>query len=139
MLEQWSAFLQDRWVVIAVAAVVVLVLIKMIKTAMKWALILVVAAGLLFYGANYKEAVQDISGTVLSYAKEEAFEAMKKEAEQAKYSQDGKGGFTVTSPNFTVRGSIDGEEVEVTFRGQTFKVDRNAIIEEFINQARTAS
>ncbi|GIQ68439.1 hypothetical protein DUZ99_00645 [Xylanibacillus composti] len=135
MEEQWISFIQDKWWIIALAIVAIVVIVRIVKTALKWAFILVIAAGLLLYGANYKEIVEDISGTVLSYAKEEAFEAMKSESGQASVSQDAAGNFIVSSPNFQVKGSVDSDEVEITFRGQSFKVSRNEIINTFIQQA----
>ncbi len=136
MEEQWLSFVQDKWWVIALAAVAVFVIIKIVRTALKWAVVIIIAAGLLLYGANYKELVEDISGTVASYAKEEAFEAMKKESDQAEVTQDEEGNFIVTSPNFRVQGSLDSDEVDITFREQTFTVKRNEIVNVFIEQAR---
>lgn len=135
MEEQWLSFIQDKWWIIVLALVAVVVIANIVKTALKWAFILVIAAGLLLYGANYKEIVQDISGTVLNYAKEEAFEVMKNESGQAEVTQDEAGNFLVTSPNFQVKGSLDSDEVEITFRGQSFKVSRNEMINTFIEQA----
>lgn len=135
MEEQWLSFIQDKWWIIVLALVAVVVIAKIVKTALKWAFILVIAAGLLLYGANYKEIVQDISGTVLNYAKEEAFEVMKNESGQAEVTQDEAGNFLVTSPNFQVKGSLESDEVEITFRGQSFKVSRNEMINTFIEQA----
>lgn len=136
MLDQLKLFAVDQWYVLLIAAIVLILIIKIVKTMVKWVLVLVIAAGIVFYGANYTEAIKDVGGQILQYAKEEALQAMIGEAKEAQYSAESDGRFKVESRNVTIRGKVGEDEVEVTFKGQTVKFKMDETIRSYIEQAK---
>lgn len=135
-MDQWIEFLKDKWLLVIIAIVVIYLVAKLLKTVVKWGIILLIIAGLLYYGANYTEAIKDLSGKALSYAKDEVYDAMKYETDKATFTDNRDGTYTVQSPNFTVTGVNNGDKVTITFRGQSFEVKRNEIINAFIQQSK---
>ena len=48
--EAWLQVLQDRWLVVVVAVAAILLVLKLVKTVLKWVLVIAIAAGVLTYG-----------------------------------------------------------------------------------------
>lgn len=135
-LDQFTAFAQDKWYYMIGALVVIMIIINVVKTMVKWAIIAVIVLGLAIYGVNYTDVIKDVSGQVLDYAQQEAYDAMEKEAESAQYEQNADGSFVVRSNNFTVEGTLDSDDVRITFKGQTFTVSKSEFIRKFLEQVR---
>ncbi|MNP56342.1 hypothetical protein D3C76_1510620 [compost metagenome] len=69
--------------------------------------------------------------------KKEAQEVMLKEAQDAKYTSNGDGTFTITTPNIEVKGTTGEDKVEVTFRGVSLgKWSITDTTQTFIEEAR---
>jgi hypothetical protein len=129
-------FVQERWFVILIAIVVLLLVVKLIKTVMKWVIVLAIIAALLFYGASYKDKLASLGTGLVDGAEEQAIEAMANEAKDAKFSVKPDGSFTATGKNLTVEGKAGADEVTVTFKGTTMKIKMNKLIKAFIDQAK---
>src|SRR5690606_39572918 len=82
--EAWLQVLQDHWVVAVVALVVIFIVLKLVKTVLKWALVIVIVLGVLAYGGY---SVTDLTETL----KREAISVMTAGAEDAKYRETGGG------------------------------------------------
>lgn len=138
-MEQWSTFLADRWYVLLIAFLVLVIVVKLVKTVVKWVLILVIAAGVLYYGYNYTDNLEKLTKTVTAAvsetAKEQALKLMVEEAKDAAYKDNGDGSFTITTKSIRIDGKAGAGEVEVTFLKQTFKVKAETI-QAFIDEAR---
>lgn len=52
-MDHLIAFAQEQWYVIAIAIVALIIIYKIVKKAIKWALILAIVAAVLIYGFNY--------------------------------------------------------------------------------------
>lgn len=52
-MDQWIAFAQEQWYVIAIAVVALFIIYKIVKKAIKWALIIAIVVAVLIYGFNY--------------------------------------------------------------------------------------
>lgn len=52
-MEDWTLFLQERWFVIIIAIVVIWFSLKVIKTVLKWAIVIGVIVLVVVYGSNY--------------------------------------------------------------------------------------
>lgn len=139
-MEQITAFLQQQWIMVAVALLVVVLVIKLVKTVVKWAIVLAIIAGLLFYGANYKDKLADIKDTlgtmVAAEVKDQALKALAGEAKEAKYKLNPDGSFTIQSKSLQVEGKPDTSEVKVTFMGQTFHLKMDEAVKAFVEQAK---
>lgn len=140
--QVWLEFLKQNWLVIVIALVVLFIVVNLVKTFIKWALVILIIAGLLIYSGISLEQIGEVVTTVkneaVDTAKSEAMNIMMKEAKEAKYTSNGDGTFTVKSPNLELKGKSGSTEVEVNFKGVPVgKWDVNESIKEFITQAKT--
>lgn len=119
--EVWSQFIRENWLVIVVALVLLFAVINLVKTVLKWAIVIVIVVGLFIYSGvtldQIGSAVNKVADGTLSTLKSEAQEVMLKEAQEAKYTSGDDGTFTITSPNLEVKGAAGEDKVEVVFRG----------------------
>lgn len=58
LLDQWISFAQDRWYLIVAAIIVLFIVIGIVKTVIKWLVVLVVVGALIVYGASYKDKIK---------------------------------------------------------------------------------
>ena len=137
MPEQWIAFVQEKWWVILAAVVALMIVVSVVKTVLKWVLVLAIVAGVLVYGANYKEELTAMSGQMLEEAKDQAFQALVSGAFDAEYESNADGTFAVFTESVRVEGAEGSNEVTVFWKGVkvgTFQID--ATIEAFLNEAK---
>lgn len=140
--QVWLEFLKQNWLVIVIALVVLFIVVNLVKTFIKWALVILIIGGLLIYSGISLEQIGEVVTTVKNEAvdtvKSEAMNIMMKEAKEAKYTSHGDGTFTVKSPNLELKGKSGSTQVEVNFKGVSVgKWDVNESIKEFIAQAKT--
>ncbi|CAM3639945.1 hypothetical protein [Marinicrinis lubricantis] len=135
MENEWVQFLQDKWYIILAAVVIVAIIIRIVKTVVKWVLVLAIAVSLIYYGSNYTDEIKAAGEKIWSYAKDEAMETMMDEASQAEYQVNSDGTFTIVSPNFKLDSVLNSDDVKITFKGQTFTMSRNSLINDFIERA----
>ncbi|MED4603341.1 hypothetical protein P9314_22200 [Paenibacillus validus] len=133
-------FLQDRWYVIVGALVVLFIVVNLVKTVMKWILVLAVLAGLFYYGANYKDQLLEFGTTVGAQAaaevKAQLARTFSEEIKEAKYAANPDGSFTVTTKSIKLEGKAGEGDVKVTFMNQTFTVKMDDVIKGLIDQAK---
>lgn len=142
-MNQLQSFVQDQWLVIAGAVIVLLLVVKLVKTAIKWAVILAIVAGVLVYGANYKDTLTSIKDAVVETAtstvadsiKQQAADAIKNEAKEAKFTSNPDGSYTIKSKSVQVEGKPGSDTVKVTIAGQTFNMKADAL-QAFVEQAK---
>lgn len=128
--QVWIQFIKENWLVIVVALIVLFVVINLVKTVIKWLIVILIVVGLFIYSGITLDQIKDtvnldsigaavgkVTDDTVAALKEEAGEAMLKEAQDAKYISNGDGTFTIESPNLEVRGAADSDKVQVTFRG----------------------
>ncbi|MEW9700672.1 hypothetical protein [Paenibacillus sp. SI8] len=139
-MDQWISFAQDRWYLIVAAIIVLFIVIGIVKTVVKWLIILVIVGCLVLYGANYKDKLQDIGASVVSQVgdevKDKALSALTSEAKDAQFKASPDGSFQITTKSLKVEGKAGSDEVKVTFLGQTFSMNANAAINALIEQAK---
>ncbi|MFE5323974.1 hypothetical protein ACFQ88_35390 [Paenibacillus sp. NPDC056579] len=129
-------FLQERWFIIVAAIVVLFVVIKIVKTVIKWILVLAILAGLFFYGANYKDQLLEIGTAVTAEVKNQAIKTISGEMKEAQYKQNADGTFTVTTKSLKLEGNPGSNEVKVTFMNQTFTMKMDEVVNALIEQAK---
>ncbi|ADO58355.1 MULTISPECIES: hypothetical protein [Paenibacillus] len=126
----WSEFLehnwqivQDNWLYIVIGLVLLLVILKIVRTLVKWLIVIVVIAGLLVYsGISFEQVgkvVTQAKDDAINKVQSEALNMMIKEGQNAKYTSNGDGTFTVTSSNLEVKGPFEGDKVKVWFQGMS--------------------
>jgi hypothetical protein len=148
-LETWKQFLTDRWYVLAIALVVVLLVIKIVKTVVKWLLVAVIVIGVLLYSGysledlrvdKLKELGAQIKDQAVSTLTREVIEAMAGESSEAVYTAGEDGTFTVKSNSLVITGKIGESEVSITYLGAPLgRVKLDETITTFIDQAKAAS
>ncbi|OKP99816.1 hypothetical protein [Paenibacillus sp. P46E] len=137
----WSQFIRENWLVIVVALVLLFAVINLIKTVLKWAIVIAIVAGLFIYSGvtldQIGNAVNKVTDGTVSTLKSEAQDMMLKEAKDAKYTSGGDGTFTITTPNLEVKGAAGEDKVEVIFRGVSLgKWSMTETTQTFIEEAR---
>ncbi|MDF2924013.1 MAG: hypothetical protein K0R57_2927 [Paenibacillaceae bacterium] len=142
-MDRWIAFVQEQWLVIAVVVIAFVLIVKLVKTAIKWAVIVIILLAVVVYGANYKdtltsikEAVVESAGTVADTFKEQAAKAIRDEAKDATYVSNPDGSFTVKGKTVQVDGKPGEDSVRVTIAGQTFTMKLVDAVETFIAEAK---
>ncbi|WP_213506909.1 hypothetical protein [Paenibacillus faecis] len=140
-LEVWTEFLKQNWLVIVVALVVLFLILNFVKTLVKWALVLVIAAFVIIYsGISLKDigdAITTVKDQAVDISRSEAMNMMKKEAAEAKMKRNPDGTFTITTPNLEVSGKEGEDKVKVIFHGVSlgeWKV--SDALQAFIQQAK---
>jgi hypothetical protein len=143
-MDQLQGFVQDQWMIIAGAVIVLLIVVKLVKTAIKWAVILAIVAGLIVYGANYKDKLTSIKDAVVENAtnmvaesvKDQAANAIRDEAKDAKFTSHADGSYTIKSKTVQIDGKPGSDTVKVTLAGQSFNMKVVDAVQTFIDQAK---
>jgi hypothetical protein len=140
-MEQLTAFLQDRWVVVVVAFVVLAIVIRIVKTVLKWVIVIAVIGGLIYYGATYTDRLKTIGEDVAAAAKEAAGELKEKAlsglaGKDAKYTDNGDGTYTVTSGNIRLDGTKGSDKVKITVGGVSAELSLDAALNKAIEAVR---
>jgi len=135
-VEQLIAFAQDRWFVVIIALVAVVIVVKIVKTFVKWLIVLAIVGGLLYYGASYKDKLIEWGGEVAGIAQEQVIKALESEAANTTYRLNPDGTFTVQTKSLTIEGKPGADEVTIGYNGIKTTVKLNAFLNRFIEQAR---
>lgn len=132
-----------------------MIVLKVMKTMVKWAIIVVVAVGLIVYSGYSLDDVKTLSTSIMTSgieelkeigakvadsAKEEAINAMIGEAASATYTKEPDGTFTVKTSSITLTGKEGSEEVSISVKGApAFTVKSSDVVKKFIEQAEVNS
>ncbi|MWV44595.1 hypothetical protein GRF59_13250 [Paenibacillus sp. HJL G12] len=142
--QVWSDFLQQNWLVIVIALIVLFVVLNLVKTMVKWALVIIIVVAVLVYSGVSLEKIKDVANDVTTETvdklKSEATNIMMKEAKEAKYTSDAVGNFSITTPNLEMKGQKGKDKVEVSLRGVAlgqWKISDT--VESFIAEAKNNS
>lgn len=141
-MQVWIEFLKQNWLVIAIALVILFIVLNVVRTVIKWALVVLIIGGLLIYSGISLDKIQEVVTTVkdetVDTIKTEALNMMMKEAKEAKYTSNGDGTYSIKAPNLELTGSAGSEKVDVTFRGVSVgKWEINETIRSFIDDAKS--
>ncbi|CAH0118320.1 MULTISPECIES: hypothetical protein [unclassified Paenibacillus] len=113
-------FLQENWLIIAIAVVVLFLIVSFVKTVLKWVLVIGIIVGIAIYGGYTINDISKVVSTVtdVDKLKDEAMKLMASEAKDAKYTMNEDGTFTVETPSkLVLTGKPGADKVDVTFRG----------------------
>ncbi|GGG63936.1 hypothetical protein [Paenibacillus radicis (ex Gao et al. 2016)] len=136
----WSTFLKEHWLLLAVALVVLLLIVRIVKTVVKWALVAVIVVGIVIYSGYSMDDLKAIGTKVADSVKQEAVTAMVGEVEKATFTTNSDGSFTVKTDNLILTGEPGSGEVTVSFRNTplgTWKIDNT--VQTLIDQAKQNS
>ncbi len=76
-MEQWIQFAQDKWYLLIGALVAAWIVMNVVKTLVKWVIVIAIVGGLLFYCVQYQEELQQWGSGLANMASEEAFAELK--------------------------------------------------------------
>lgn len=139
-METWTAFIKDNWLVLVIALVVLFLVIRIVKTMVKWAIVAVVVIGLVLYSGYTLDDVKSIGTKVMDNVKEEALQAMVGDVSNATYTVNDDGTYTVKTNSIELKGEVGASEVQVSLHGApyiTFQLE--GVIQNFIDQAKQNS
>ncbi|CAM4391007.1 Uncharacterised protein [Paenibacillus macerans] len=143
-VQVWTEFLKENWLVIVVALVILFLVLNFVRTVVKWALVLVIAAFIIIYsGISLKDignAVATVKEQAVNISQSEVLNMMKKEAKEAKLTQNSDGSFTISTPNLEVTGTEGSDKVKVSFHGVSMgEWSVNDTLKAFIQEAQRNS
>jgi|DewCreStandDraft_2_1066082.scaffolds.fasta_scaffold12809_3 hypothetical protein len=52
-MEQLIDFIQDRWLIIVLALIGIIIIVKLVRSIVKWLFIIAIVAALFIYGSSY--------------------------------------------------------------------------------------
>lgn len=138
--ETWTTFLKDNWLVLAIGLVVLLLVIRIVKTVMKWAIVAVVVIGLVLYSGYSLDDMKDIGTKLMDTAKQEAIGAMVGDATEAEYTVNDDGTYTVKTDSIELKGEVGSSEVQVSLHGAPYvTLQLEGVIQTFIDEAKENS
>jgi len=127
----------------------VLLVVKVVKTVVKWLLVAVIVIGMLLYSGysledlrvdRLKELGGQIREKAVATLTREVLEAMAGEASEAVYTAGEDGSFTVKSASLVITGRIGEAEVHVSYLGAPLgRVKVDETIGSFIDRAKSGS
>lgn len=139
-MEQFSLFLQNQWYIAVIALIVLFLVVKLVKTVVKWAVVILIIAAVFIYGNQYGGKLLEIKDTfgtaVANEVKDQALKVIAGEAKEAVYKKNSDGTFTIQSKSVQLEGKPGSNDVKVTFMGQSFHLKADEVIQKFIDQAK---
>lgn len=141
-MDQLMTLIQDKWMILAGGLVALFLVVKLVKTVMKWVIVLGIVAAMLFYGATYLDQIKEVSGSVVGDIKGNiAQEAVKALAgEDVTYQKNADGSFVISKNGVQLKSKVGSNEAEITIAGQsvTLKIDETlkALIEQVQQNAK---
>lgn len=139
-MEQWIELVKEHWVVFVLALIALFVVIKVVKTVIKWVLVIAIIGLVVLYSGLTMDDLKSVGSQVIDTVKEEALNVMINEMKDAQYRLNEDGTFTVVSNNIELTGEPGADAVTVTFKGQkvgSLRLDET--IQNFIEQAKSNS
>jgi hypothetical protein len=139
-LDAWIKFVQDHWIVVAIAIVAIFVVMKLVKTLFKWVLVAAIIIGIISYGGYSIDDLGAIGTKITDEMKDQAIKAMAGEASDAKYANNDDGSYSITTKNLELNGVPNSGEVTVKLKGislGTWKME--GAVRDFVAQARASA
>jgi hypothetical protein len=122
LMDQLLAFVQDRWLMILIVVIAIILIFKIMKSIVKWLFILALIAAIIIYGSNYSGEIKEIGSKIVDYSKEEAIKAFIGDSSDSSYVTTEDGGYTVTKGSFSLQGTKGSKDVILTYKGQSINL-----------------
>lgn len=139
--QVWSEFFRQNWLIILVSLIILFLVINLVKTVIKWLIVIIIVAAVFIYSGisidQIRDTVTSVTDQTVSAVRDQALNAMAAEAKDAKFIQNGDGTYTVKSDNIEIVGTPGKGKVSVVFRGVSLgEWDINSTIQSVITQAK---
>ncbi|NMM51874.1 ATPase [Paenibacillus aquistagni] len=134
-------FIQQNWLIFLIALIILLVVVNVVKTMVKWALVIVIVAAVAVYSGiswnDINQVVTTVKDETVQKLKDQAMQAMVDEAKTATYERNADGSFVIKSDNLELKGTEGSSKVEVAFNGVSLgKWEINDTIKAFMETAK---
>ncbi|WP_411343679.1 ATPase [Paenibacillus sp. WLX1005] len=139
--QVWSEFFKQNWLIILVALIILFLVINLVKTVIKWLIVIIIVAAVCIYSGisldQIRDTVTNVTDQTVGALRDQALDVMKNEAKDARFIQNGDGTYTVKSDNIEFTGEPGAGKVSMTFRGVPLgEWDVNSTIQSVITQAK---
>ncbi|WP_128896287.1 hypothetical protein [Longirhabdus pacifica] len=135
-VEQWSSFLQEQWYILILVFVLLVVVVSIIKTVLKWVVIVAIILGTFYYVSEY-EIADDLvkaASSVMDNVQQEAVELLKGELAEAQFTAQPDGSFEIESSQIKLEGALESEDLTVHFQGQSFTIKKPEWVKDFVQE-----
>lgn len=136
-LDNLQAFAEEQWWVILIAVIALILIIKIVKTFVKWLIIIVIVLGVLYYGFQYAPVVETVDEG-LNAAQVAIFKAMTGEAEDSTYTLHEDGTFTIKSGTLRLEGELGSNIVEAHIGPLSWDIPVDETVKLFIDTAKNS-
>ncbi|MEK3882887.1 hypothetical protein [Paenibacillus sp. PL2-23] len=134
--ETWTTFLKENWLILVIALAALWLIVRIVKTVVKWAIVAAVVIGLILYSGYTLDDVKEIGAKVMDGAKQEAIQLLAN-SKDAEYKMNDDGTYTVKSESVELKGQAGASEVQVSLYGAPYiTLELDGVIQAFIEQAK---
>ncbi|MFD0960396.1 hypothetical protein [Paenibacillus chungangensis] len=153
--DTWTTFLEENWLILLIALIALFLVIRIVKTIIKWAIVAIIVIGIVLYSGYTLEDVKEIGSKVMDTSidelkelgskvsesvKQEAVNAMMGEAQDAQYTLEKDGAYMVETKNVKLKGEVGADEVYVSVHGAPYiMLQLDETIMAFIEQSKSNS
>jgi hypothetical protein len=140
-LESMLSFLQEQWPYAVAALVAIVLIVRFVKSVIRWLMIVAIGASLVVFflnddGGTLTDVGKQLAEKAVNYTKETAVDGLLSEVKEAQYTQQADGTFEVATPNFKLRGSLGTSDAMLVVKGQEFPLQLSGPLKQFIEQAK---
>jgi len=142
MVDKWITFLQDKWLFVVIAIVVIYIALKLVKSFVKWVIVLVIVGIVIYYGSHYTANLHigdlktALGKAALTEVEQQFTLAIAGDAKDAVYHLNADGSYSVSTKRLKLTGQVNSSKIKVVFMGQTFTVAMDSKLQKFIDQAK---
>ncbi|NBI28898.1 hypothetical protein [Chengkuizengella marina] len=134
-IESWITFAQEKWYIILAAIIVLFIVIKLVKTLVKWFIVLAIVGVLIYYGSNYSETLKTASDQFLDMIpKEELIDLAINEIREYIVDEAMDGDFLIENENVTIEGDTNSDFLTITYGGETYTIEMNDEIRKLLEK-----
>lgn len=141
-MENWQTFIQEQWLVVLIAFVVIGAIVKMVKTVLKWVLTAVIVVVLFTYATQYNpNLVEDAKNLAASTVKEQAVKLLEQKAAEngLEFTSEADGSYVVSGKGVQLKGTAGSNDVQVSYLGQTITLPLDKTLQLVVDQAKAQS
>lgn len=134
MLEAWFLFVKENFWGLLLVAVALIIVLSLVKTVVKWVILLLIVVGVYLYGANFVGNIQQLVQQAAQGTMEQASRLIVEEIKHADYKVDKEGNYTITSSKMTLSGRLGSNEAILEIIGQKIPIQLDEALRTAISQ-----
>ncbi|MDP5272546.1 hypothetical protein [Chengkuizengella axinellae] len=136
-IESWILFAEEKWYIILAAIIVLFIVIKLVKTLMKWLIVIAVVAVLIYYGSSYSDTLRTAGDQIIDLiTQEDLVDLALDEIKEYVINEAIDGEFIIKNDNVTIQGEEDSKVLTITYGGETYTIEMNDEIKKLLEDSR---